>query len=113
MPTSPRHVFCNLLMRSIAMTDWISYRRPLIGAIAAAAFIVSAPGTSAQPAQRSPEKARMHAGMDKAVKSLDAVPDLKELSPEAKRQLVEFVTGNTLFVVAHELGHGVINEMNI
>ena len=47
------------------------------------------------------------------MKALDAEPHLKELSPEAKRQLVEFVTGNTLFVVAHELGHGVINEMNL
>ena len=47
------------------------------------------------------------------MKALDAVSHLKELSPEAKRQLVEFVTGNTLFVVAHELGHGVINEMNL
>ena len=47
------------------------------------------------------------------MKALDAESHLKELSPEAKRQLVEFVTGNTLFVVAHELGHGVINEMNL
>src|SRR5262249_55068113 len=52
-------------------------------------------------------------GIDEAVKALDDVPRLKRLSPRAKRELVEFVTGNTLFVVAHEFGHGVINELNI
>ena len=35
------------------------------------------------------------------------------MSPQEKRQLVEFVIGNTLFVMAHEMGHGLINEMNM
>ena len=64
-------------------------------------------------AQLAQQKAQIVSGIDKAVEALDAVPRLKELSPQAKRQLVEFVTGNTLFVVAHELGHGLINEMHI
>ena len=41
------------------------------------------------------------------------MPRLKKLSPQTKKQLVEFVVGNTLFVMAHELGHGLINEMNM
>jgi len=41
------------------------------------------------------------------------VPRLKKLSPEKKKQLVEFIIGNTLFVLTHELGHGLINEMNM
>ena len=74
------------------------------------ALIVNVPPATAQLAQ---QKAQIVSGIDKAVEALDAVPRLKELSPQAKRQLVEFVTGNTLFVVAHELGHGLINEMHI
>jgi Putative metallopeptidase len=35
------------------------------------------------------------------------------MSPQSKRQLVEFVMGNTLFAMAHEIGHGLINEMNM
>jgi hypothetical protein len=51
--------------------------------------------------------------MDEAVKALAKSPRVKKLSPEARRQLVEFVVGNALFVMAHELGHGLINEMNM
>jgi len=91
----------------------ISFRTHLIGALAAAALILTAPAAIAQPPQVPPHKARIFAGIDEAVKALDAVPHLKDLSPDAKRQLIEFVIGNTLFVVAHELGHGVINEMNM
>ena len=50
---------------------------------------------------------------DDAVKALDNIPRFKKLSPELKRQLVEFIIGNTLFVLSHEMGHGVINEMNL
>jgi hypothetical protein len=76
----------------------------------AVAFIVNVPTANAQTAQ---EQARFNSGIDEAVKALDTVPRLKGLSPHVKRQLVEFVTGNTLFVVAHELGHGLINELNM
>jgi hypothetical protein len=95
------------------MTHRISVRTLLLAALAAAALLVTVPTVIAQPAQVPPHKARIFAGIDEAVKALDAVPHLKDLPPETKQRLVEFVVGNTLFVVAHELGHGVINEMNM
>jgi len=92
----------------------MTYRIPYLGhqtwAMIAAALIVNVPAANAQLAE---QKAQIASGIDEAVKALDTVPRLKKLSPKAKRELVEFVTGNTLFVVAHELGHGVINELNI
>jgi hypothetical protein len=88
----------------------LSYRRHLASALTAAALFVNVPTATAQTAQ---EQAQFASGMDEAVKALDTVPRLKDLSPRVKRQLVEFVTGNTLFVVAHEMGHGLINEMNM
>jgi hypothetical protein len=88
----------------------ISFRRPLIGAIAVAALMINGPTATAQPA--TPDS-KLAAGIDEAVKGLDDVPRLKKLSPEKKKQLVEFVIGNTLFVLTHELGHGLINEMQM
>jgi hypothetical protein len=93
------------------MTHRISYRRHLAGAMTvAAALLVNAPTASAQPSER---QARIAAGMDEAVKALDSSPKLKKMSPQAKKQLVEFVVGNTLFVMAHEMGHALISEMNM
>jgi hypothetical protein len=92
------------------MARRISYRRPLIGALAVAALMVSAP---AALAQQPDAQARIRAGIDEAVQALDSQPRLKKMSPQAKKQLVEFVLGNTLFVMAHEMGHALISEMNM
>src|SRR4051794_5642037 len=88
----------------------ISYRGYLAGAITAAAVFANVPAAQAQP---TPPQGRLASGIDEAVKALDGVPRFKKLSHDAKRQLVEFVLGNTLFVLAHEMGHGLINEMNM
>ena len=40
-------------------------------------------------------------------------PRLAGLSDEEKRKLVEFVTGNMLFVFGHESGHALISELGI
>ena len=92
------------------MAYWISYRSYLAGAITIAALIANVPAAQAQP---TPPQGRLASGIDEAVKALDTVPRFKKLSHDAKRQLVEFVLGNTLFVLAHEMGHGLINEMNM
>ena len=95
------------------MTDRISHRGPLLGAIAAAALIFTVPAATAQPATPATPDSKLAAAIDEAVKGLDGVPRLKKLSPAKKKQLVEFIIGNTLFVLTHELGHGLINEFNM
>src|SRR3954469_19429870 len=92
------------------MTHRISYRRHLTGAMTVAALIANVPGATAEPTQ---QQSKIVSGIDEAVKAIGDLPRLKKLSQEAKRQLVEFVLGNTLFVLAHEMGHGLINEMNM
>src|SRR4051795_7061111 len=92
------------------MAYWISYRSYLAGAITIAALIANVPAAQAQP---TPPQGRLASGIDEAVKALDTVPRFRKLSREAKKQLVEFVVGNTLFVMSHEMGHGLINEMNM
>jgi hypothetical protein len=93
------------------MTHRISYRRHLAGAMTvAAALMVDAPMATAQSPQ---PQSRIAAGIDEAVKALDASPRAKKLSQQAKKDLVEFVIGNTLFVMAHELGHALMYEMSM
>jgi hypothetical protein len=92
------------------MAQRISSRGHLIGAMTVAALMVNVPTATAQPTE---QQSRFAAGIDEAVKALDSVPRLKKMSPQAKRQLVEFVIGNTLFVMAHEMGHALINQMDM
>ena len=93
------------------MTYRVSYRRYLTGALTVAALMVNIPAANAQPTHQ--EQARIASGIDEAVKVLGTKPRLKKLSPRARRQLVEFILRNTLFAMAHEMGHGLINEMNM
>ena len=92
------------------MAHRISFRGSLTGAMTVAALMVNVPTATAQLTE---QQSRFVAGIDEAVKALDSVPRLKKLSPQEKKQLLEFVVGNTLFVMAHEMGHGLINEMNM
>jgi hypothetical protein len=92
------------------MTYRISYRRHLIGAMIVAALTINVPMATAQPTQ---ELSQILSGIDKAVEAIDKSPRMKKMSPQTKRQLVEFVTGNTMFVMAHEMGHALIGQMNM
>jgi hypothetical protein len=92
------------------MTCRISYRAHLLGGVTVAALMVNVPTATAQLTQ---QQSQIVSGIDEAVKAIGSSPRLKKLSPQAKRQLVEFVVGNTLFVMAHEMGHGLMTEMNM
>jgi hypothetical protein len=92
------------------MTARISFSRHLAGAMTAAVLVASAPPASAQAPE---QKSWMRTGIDEAVQALDRVASMKKLSPQKKKDLVEFAVGNTLFVMSHEMGHVVIHEMDL
>jgi Putative metallopeptidase len=46
-------------------------------------------------------------------RALQSRPRLKHLSEKQRESLVNFITGNMLFVMLHELGHGAVSEFNI
>lgn len=73
-----------------------------------AAVVVNAPMAAAQPWD-----AQIRTGIGDAILAVDKSPRLKQLSSEKKKHLVEFIIGNTLFAMAHEMGHGLINEMSM
>jgi hypothetical protein len=63
---------------------------------------------------KSPELSAFQAKVDAAALALrESDPRFKSLSPNAARRLVEFVSGNLLFVLLHELGHAVITQMGL
>jgi hypothetical protein len=67
----------------------------------------------AQPA-KSPELSAFAPRLGAAAFALrERDPRFKDLSPEAAQSLVEFVSGNMLFVLLHELGHAVITQMGL
>jgi hypothetical protein len=93
------------------MTQRIWYRGHLTGAMMVAALMVNVPTATAQLLAQ--QQSQILSGIDKAVEAIDNSPRLKKMSPQAKRQLVEFVVGNTMFVMAHEMGHALIGQMNM
>src|SRR3982751_4078057 len=97
------------------MTHRIRHRRRLAATMTVAALIVTAPVAVAQsaPPLAPTQQQQITAGIDAAVKVIGTMPRMRAMSEKTKRQLVEFVTGNTMFVMAHELGHGLINEMSM
>jgi hypothetical protein len=84
--------------------------------------------SGAQPAGAQPAppeaikefKERLKAGseqfqarVDAAAQEIDKHPRLKNLSAQQRKDLVEFVTGNMLFALLHEMGHAHIQEMGL
>ena len=88
----------------------------------AVVFLMSAAGSaSAQTPQPSaaptdPAQARLaqfQAGVDKAARLLEKDPRLADLTHQQRMDLVEFVAGNMLFALLHEMGHAHIQEMGL
>ncbi len=63
--------------------------------------------------QPAPPKPELQARIDEAARMLEADPRLKRFSPQKLKEVVEFVVGNSLFVLAHEMGHTAIGEMGL
>jgi hypothetical protein len=68
---------------------------------------VPAAGQPAQPAPSFQDR------MNDTANALSNEPRLKNVPAERRQALVEFVIGNMLYVAAHEMGHGVIAEMDL
>jgi Putative metallopeptidase len=73
--------------------------------------------SSAPTVQVSPElqarSTEFEASLAELARRLANEPRLRGLSPEKRQERVEFVVGNLLFVLAHELGHAVISELDL
>jgi hypothetical protein len=73
--------------------------------------LIGCDAASGQPASPGPSPLQLR--VDELARSLRDSPRLKNLSEQQRIDRVEFVIGNTLFVLLHEMGHVLINEMNL
>jgi hypothetical protein len=55
----------------------------------------------------------LHQRIEAVARSLENSPNLKRLSEQQRLDAVEFVIGNTLFALLHEIGHVLIAEMKL
>jgi hypothetical protein len=81
-------------------------RHPLLFA----AMFITGP-VFAQPAPAQP--GTLQARIDAAAAALEKTPRFKSLSPQYRQVIAEFMAGNTLFVLLHELAHAATSQMKI
>jgi len=73
--------------------------------------IVAAIPVQAQKA--APDQQRARARMEGAVHEMGGDKRMKKMADQQQLDLVEFVTGNMLFVGFHELGHGLVSQLRL
>jgi hypothetical protein len=65
-------------------------------------------------AQTAPSQSeQFQSRIDEFARTLENSPRLKKFSKEKRAHVVEFVAGNMLFVLLHELGHAAVHELDI
>jgi len=70
-------------------------------------------GCGAASAQPPPSGPPFQARVEELARALQNDPRLKNLSEQQRIDRVEFVVGNTLFVLLHEMGHVLFTEMKL
>src|SRR5262245_36885702 len=95
--------------RSIKMrpSQWSTMSSQAIGAAIGALLL----GCGVASAQQAPSPLQVR--VDGVARALENSPRLKNLSEQQRLDRVEFVIGNTLFALLHEMGHGIIDEMKL
>jgi putative metallopeptidase DUF4344 len=84
---------------------------PLV--VVAIAFALRPADAQPAPAQTPGAPTSQQAKVDAFAKELAKNPKFKKLSPKYLQAATEFVIGNTLFAMLHELGHAATNQLKI
>jgi len=85
--------------------------RYFIPAIAPAGALVLA--ATSLPAAVAPPQPQIEQRLDEAVRMMANEPRFKGLTEQERRDRIEFVAGNVLFAMVHEVGHMLIAEMGL
>jgi Putative metallopeptidase len=83
------------------------YRNPCCAGLLAALVVPALVGPAAA------QQGAFQPKLDAAVSALDRYPRFKGLSPEHRELIAEFMAGNTLFVMLHELSHAATSQMQL
>src|SRR5213592_3720638 len=74
-------------------------------------LLIGAGAAGGQPAASGAPS--LHERIEAVARALQDAPRLKHLSEQQRLERVEFVIGNTLFALLHEMGHVIIAEMKL
>jgi Putative metallopeptidase len=88
-------------------------RTPIPLVVIALAFAPRPADAQPAPAQTPAAPTSAQAKVDAFAKELAKNPKFKKLSPKYLQAATEFVIGNTLFAMLHELGHAATNQLKI
>ncbi len=96
--------------RPAGLSGGATHRKLLISALP----IVLLLGTATSNAQSSPlPSPSFQSRIEEVVRMLEDYPRLKGLTEQQRKERVEFVVGNVLFMLVHEMGHVHISEMHL
>jgi hypothetical protein len=87
-----------------------SSQRDLRICVVTSVLLLGCGAASTQPAPSAPP---FQARVEELARALQSDPRLKGLSEQQRIDRVEFVVGNTLFVLLHEMGHVLIADMKL
>ena len=73
--------------------------------------VALAPAPAATAQSQPALEAGLGAGVEAAVREFANDPRFKDQSEQQRRDIIEFVAGNVIFAVVHEVGHMLISEM--
>ena len=86
----------------------------LAGILLSGVHPVIAQAPAPQPLPAAPARSQEFAlKLNQVIRALDKEPRLKDLTEQQRKDLIEFVTGNMLFALLHELGHAHVQEMGL
>src|SRR5580704_4588723 len=77
------------------------------------AFVLMSTAKPASPQPTAPDAANLQARIDAAALALGSNPRFKRLSAKDRQQLAEFVAGNMLFVLLHEMAHATTTQLGL
>ena len=104
--------------QEVTMSNRILYACALAGILLAGACPAGAqpapsPATKTFKQELVADSEQFAAKVDLAAHAIENDPRLKDLSHEQRMNLIEFVAGNMLFAINHELGHALVSEMGL
>jgi hypothetical protein len=100
--------------RKVTMPNLMSYVCALAGLLLAGGYPAVAQAPAPQPSPAAQARSQEFAlKLNDVIRALDKEPRLKDLTEQQRKDLIEFVTGNMLFALLHELGHAHVQEMGL
>src|SRR5262249_2474318 len=86
---------------------------PVVLLLAAVPVLAQSPPTQSIHLFGQSDSEKFQARIDAAALALGSTPKYKGLSPKYRMGLTEFVVGNMLFVLLHEISHAAISDMKL